>query len=99
MVYTDDLYWLVAWHKIPDECCERIFLLIDIEWQLALVACICEWRWVWVSVYVRYNLVFRSDLQFLCFADLRIPLMWKDTEYFKNKGGNICFSSSLWYAG
>lgn len=22
------------------------------------------------------------------FADLRIPLMWKDTEYFKNKGGN-----------
>lgn len=22
-------------------------------------------------------------------ADLRIPLMWKDTEYFKNKGGEV----------
>ncbi|XP_067154545.1 LOW QUALITY PROTEIN: rhotekin [Apteryx mantelli] len=24
----------------------------------------------------------------VCVSDLRIPLMWKDTEYFKNKGGD-----------
>lgn len=28
-----------------------------------------------------------SNLQPVVFTDLRIPLMWKDTEYFKNKGG------------
>ncbi|XP_035760809.1 rhotekin [Neolamprologus brichardi] len=27
-----------------------------------------------------------SNLQPVAFTDLRIPLMWKDTEYFKNKG-------------
>lgn len=26
---------------------------------------------------------------FRVIADLRIPLMWKDTEYFKNKGGEV----------
>ena len=28
-----------------------------------------------------------------CVADIRIPLMWKDTDHFKNKGGELmaCF--------
>lgn len=27
------------------------------------------------------------NINFLCFTDIRIPLMWKDTDHFKNKGG------------
>lgn len=26
---------------------------------------------------------------FFSFSDIRIPLMWKDSEYFKNKGGEF----------
>lgn len=40
-------------------------------------------------------LLLRMDVQIVVchslsfFPDLRIPLMWKDTEYFKNKGGRF----------
>lgn len=27
------------------------------------------------------------NINFLYFTDIRIPLMWKDTDHFKNKGG------------
>lgn len=27
------------------------------------------------------------NINFLCFIDIRILLMWKDIDYFKNKGG------------
>ena len=32
---------------------------------------------------------------FFVFSDLRIPLMWKDTEYFKNKGGTKTLNSHI----
>ena len=39
-----------------------------------------------------------------CVADIRIPLMWKDTDHFKNKGGELmaCFvfvDSFLFHTG
>lgn len=27
------------------------------------------------------------NINFLCFIDIRIFFMWKDIDYFKNKGG------------
>lgn len=27
------------------------------------------------------------NINFLCFIDIRILFMWKDIDYFKNKGG------------
>lgn len=38
--------------------------------------------------FCRLDFVKLSYIMSLLFADIRIPLMWKDVDHFKNKGGN-----------